>query len=87
MPNIFTPNGDGKNDSFIPIEYKDVEEATIQIYNRWGKLVFESENVLSGWNGRIDGAKAAAGVYFYVLSYNGFSEITYQTSGYITLVR
>lgn len=87
MPNIFTPNGDGKNDNFIPIEYKDVEEATVQIYNRWGKLVFESDNVLSGWNGRIDGANAAAGVYFYVLSYNGFSEITYQTSGYITLVR
>jgi len=87
MPTIFTPNGDGKNDIFIPIDYKDVSEASIQIFSRWGKIVYESESVLSGWDGMIETKEGATGVYFYVLSYIGVSGNNYQIKGNITLVR
>jgi gliding motility-associated-like protein len=49
---VFTPNGDGKNDFFIPIKpYKNVDSIQIQIYNRWGELVFSSNNIDINWNG------------------------------------
>ena len=52
LPNVFTPNGDGKNDFFIPIKpYKNVDSIQIQIYNRWGELVFSSNNIDINWNG------------------------------------
>ncbi len=51
LPNIFTPNGDGDNDLFIPFPYKFVEKIDIKIYNRWGNLVFETQNPDINWNG------------------------------------
>jgi len=68
LPNIFTPNGDGKNDFFRPIEYKFVEKIDIKIYNRWGNLVFETEDPDINWNGEdINGGKVVSdGVYYYI---------------------
>ena len=71
FPNIFTPNGDGKNDWLefdLPLGFQ--EFANIQVFNRWGQLVFSSENSLvTSWNGRTNvGREAPDGVYFYVVS-------------------
>jgi len=54
MPNAFTPNGDGLNDVFLPqtAENITVKEYKLSIYDRSGKLVFYSEEVLKGWDGR-----------------------------------
>jgi gliding motility-associated-like protein len=87
MPNVFTPNSDGKNDRFKPLEYKDVFDAEIFIYNRWGKLVYQSSEVLKGWDGKIGDSKAATGTYFYVINYNGFTGIEYQVKGSFSLLR
>ena len=59
VPNVITPNGDGKNDTFA----FNFQNATIQIYNRWGKLIFETKNYQNDW-----GKGVEAGDYFYVLT-------------------
>jgi gliding motility-associated-like protein len=87
MPNVFTPNGDGQNDFFVPLEYEDIASTEILIYNRWGKLVYQSDDVLKGWNGKIDGNDAATDTYYYILNYSGFAGIMYQTKGSFALLR
>jgi len=99
VPNIFSPNQDGLNDKFR-LFYSDKPLANpllvmdyyhVEIYNRWGKLVFESGASLSDWewDGKINGKKADEGVYFYILLYNSpcEDEGTIRKTGYVTLVR
>lgn len=63
VPNVFTPNGDGKNDLFVIQNLEAFDNAGLRIYTRWGRLVFESDNYINNW----DGAEATDGTYFYVL--------------------
>lgn len=69
IPNVFSPNGDGKNDYFRLITTQSLNECyQVQIFDRWGKEVFASGggNVL--WNGSRDGGnKASDGVYYYIV--------------------
>ncbi|WP_347159121.1 gliding motility-associated C-terminal domain-containing protein [Pontibacter chitinilyticus] len=81
-PNIFTPNGDGKNDYFeipgLPGEFCSAVFSGIIIYNRWGKEVFRSSNSNFKW----DGKDVSDGVYFYMIDYR-----TSKFKGSVTLVR
>ncbi|MFN4122610.1 MAG: gliding motility-associated C-terminal domain-containing protein [Flavobacteriales bacterium] len=71
LPNVFTPNGDGFNDSFRPFPYRYIESINIQIFNRWGQLMFETNNPEIGWNGQApDGTLCPDGVYFYICEVN-----------------
>ncbi|MEM1327292.1 MAG: gliding motility-associated C-terminal domain-containing protein [Bacteroidota bacterium] len=66
LPNTFTPNGDGANDQFIPYPYRFIERVEFQVYNRWGQLVFETDNPDLNWNGQnFSGEDLAAGTYYY----------------------
>lgn len=84
IPNVFTPNGDDKNEWFeLPITYKLQECMSLNIYNRWGELVFTSRYPNHSWDGRtFAGEDIPAGVYFYVFNING---LTFK--GAITLLR
>jgi gliding motility-associated-like protein len=66
VPNVFTPNGDGKNDEFR-VAYRSLREFHCWVYNRWGKLVFDWVDPAKGWDGTINGRPAAEGAYFYVI--------------------
>lgn len=69
IPNVFTPNGDLKNDSFI-VSTVDGTKISITIFSRWGNIVYESEkpSTVVEWNGRIrDNSYASSGVYYYVI--------------------
>lgn len=68
LPNVFTPNGDNKNDLFKPFPYNFVDHIDIQIYNRWGQIVFTTENPDVNWDGKHknSGEQCLDGVYFYV---------------------
>ena len=66
VPNVFTPNGDGSNDEFRVL-YRSLREYHIWVYNRWGKLVYESTDPSKGWDGMIGGRPAAEGAYYYVI--------------------
>ncbi|SDB88657.1 T9SS type B sorting domain-containing protein [Williamwhitmania taraxaci] len=70
LPNVFTPNGDGINDLFVPINqtYQYVERISIKIFNRYGELVFETTDPEIRWNGKVKGSDklASPGVYYYI---------------------
>ena len=69
LPNIFTPNGDGKNDYFIPFPgYTSVNEVSMKIFDRWGKTVFETQDPAIQWDGKdkTTNQPCSDGTYFYV---------------------
>jgi gliding motility-associated-like protein len=66
LPNVFTPNNDGANDLFLPFPYRFIDRIEMQIFNRWGGLVFETNNPDINWDGtNISGKDLAEGAYFY----------------------
>ena len=83
MPNIFTPNGDGSNDLFIPAKSKGITEMHTLIYNRWGGQVFETKNLMIEW----DGKDLADGTYFWVILYTDVNGEQKTLNGHLTLVR
>ncbi len=66
LPTIFTPNGDGLNDSFCVLG-NCIESMSLQIYNRWGEVVFETNEVSDCWDGTYKGNSVGTGVYIYKL--------------------
>lgn len=88
IPNVFTPNGDDKNDEFV-VEAENWVKYEIKIYNRFSEKVFESNDPAISWNGKKDnsGAELPAGVYYVVINYQlrGMPEETY--NGTVTLIR
>ena len=65
LPNFFSPNGDNINDVFQP-RMLNADWASWSVFNRWGTLVYSTDQLDELWNGRVDGNKAAPGVYFVV---------------------
>jgi gliding motility-associated-like protein len=86
IPSAFTPNGDGKNDIW-KIRTKVSTSFSIKIYNRWGELVFESNDIEQGWDGNFHGKKAESGSYAYYLTVNCENKEQYFSKGNITLIR
>jgi gliding motility-associated-like protein len=90
LPNAFTPNGDGLNDSFAPLPRADYfGEYHLSIHNRWGELLFESSSPNKGWDGRFKGQLALEGVYIYRIVYNANRNSTEDkvVSGTVVLLR
>lgn len=86
VPNAFTANGDALNDQFswVPVFVKDFH---IEIYSRWGELIFESDDKLSSWDGKIHGSPAASDVYFYKVRYSGYNGYSESRQGNFSLLR
>jgi len=68
FPNAFTPNGDGSNDTFRPVK-RDINNFNMQIYNRWGQLIYSTKNAETGWNGIAEGKSCPAGLYMFTTTY------------------
>jgi len=68
LPNTFTPNNDGINDIFASFSV-DVISYHLQIYNRWGELLYTTQNPIEGWDGTVKGQPAQSDVYAYKLRY------------------
>lgn len=87
VPNVFTPNGDGINDGFFTANLS-IEKFSLEIYDRWGVLIFESNDPAAYWNGKNqNGNDVSDGTYYYVISANGFDKKVYELKGFITLIR
>jgi len=67
VPQGFSPNGDGVNDFFVIADISEFPKASLQVYNRWGGLVFESSKYDNRWNGTYKGEDVPQGTYFYLL--------------------
>jgi gliding motility-associated-like protein len=85
-PNVFSPNGDGINDVF-QIYVKGIREFHLQIHDRWGELVFRSDNPNAAWNGTLNGRELPNGVYVYDVYVIYQDGVVYKKKGSITLVR
>ncbi|MCX6181356.1 MAG: gliding motility-associated C-terminal domain-containing protein [Bacteroidetes bacterium] len=96
MPNVFTPNSDGSNDTYHPFVFDEIDSYSFIIVDRWGIKVYEQKEEQSTkqpeWNGKMlgTGADCAAGTYYWVLNYgvNTLSNSGSHTlTGYLTLIK
>ncbi|GIV32006.1 MAG: hypothetical protein KatS3mg030_308 [Saprospiraceae bacterium] len=90
VPNAFTPNGDGINDSFGPVYQCYFADYRLRVFNRWGQEVFTSTDPAQGWDGRIDGKEAPSEVYMWHATYTAWHEgqlFSRSASGEVTLLR
>jgi gliding motility-associated-like protein len=86
IPNAFTPNGDGMNDSF-GVAGAALGDFSLKIYNRWGEKVFDSNNPDIRWDGLVNKEEAPSGVYVYKVSAKGIEGGRLQQKGNVILVR
>ena len=85
IPNSFTPNGDGLNDTF-GISGQAINTFSMQIFNRWGEMVFETKNAGQTWDGTYHGEKVQQGVYVYKLTAASHTGRTSAKEGTVTVV-
>lgn len=83
IPNVITPNGDGKNDVLKVDGIELYTENSISIFNRWGNEVYRSQGYQNNWNGN----GLSEGTYFYVLKLVSREGVSSSVTGYITLLR
>lgn len=86
IADIFSPNGDGMND-ILYVRSSEAEKLEFLVFDRWGKLLFESDDVNQGWDGTYKGRKAEEGVYFYSVKMTLISGEEVLEKGDITLIR
>ncbi len=84
IPNIFTPNEDGDNDVFL-IDSKNISAFNITIVNRWGQVVFESNDINTSWDGTWNNNMCTEGTYFYVITGNYISNQEFKKQGFLQL--
>jgi gliding motility-associated-like protein len=84
IPNTFTPNNDGKNDTWN-LDFTAFKDVNLVILSKWGREVFQSNEKVINWEGNAkNGTPLPAAVYYYVLELDGGER---KQSGYITLLR
>lgn len=87
VPNVFTPNNDGDNDTWY-ITHTGVKNLTCEIYDRWGLKIATFDGTTSAWDGKTKGgALSADGTYYYILNVVAFNEKVTKKQGYIQLLR
>lgn len=86
VPTAFTPDGNGKNDSFGVKYWGQVDEFSMLIYNRWGEVVFQTNNVATCWDGKYKGVQQPGGVFIYLIKAKTFCG-NIEKKGTVTLVR
>lgn len=87
MPNAFSPNGDGINDIYIPIQNGEIEDYVMRIFDRWGELLFETRDIEIGWDGTLKGNDLNPGVYVWSIGYNTPDKVRLVKKGSLTLLR
>ena len=87
IPNAFTPNNDGLNDIFMPIFQCEFNKYKFLIFNRWGELIFSTENPFEGWDGTYKGTNAPSDVYVYLINYTDILGTNKKIRGNFSLVK
>jgi gliding motility-associated-like protein len=86
-PNAFSPNGDGRNDVFCAKAICNTRKFNMQVFNRRGQKVFESENIREGWDGNLKGSPAGMDTYVYMIQYQTDTSEPQTLQGNISLIR
>jgi gliding motility-associated-like protein len=85
VPEAFSPNSDGNNDNVYV--RGSIKEFSFSVFNRWGEVVFKTENQNTGWDGTYKGKELNAGVYVFFLSGQDLLGNSFNKKGNITLVK
>ncbi|MBQ0072798.1 MAG: gliding motility-associated C-terminal domain-containing protein [Prevotella sp.] len=88
FPNAFSPNGDGKNDTYKPKSFQSIVEFRAIIFNRWGQKIYEWNDVAGdGWDGTFNGHDAKQGVYFAYVRAKGADGTVFEFKKDVNLLR
>jgi gliding motility-associated-like protein len=86
VPNAFTPNGDGINDFFV-IRGVDIKDFQLFIFDRWGLLIFETDDMNAHWDGSYKGEPVQLDTYVWKVEYADFQKNKYKLIGHVSVVR
>jgi gliding motility-associated-like protein len=90
VPNSFTPNFDGLNDIFLPVFSNygiSNKYYSLQIYDRWGSLIFHTHDMQKGWDGTFKGEPCNSSVYVYSVNFKDLDGRIYQKMGHVSLIK
>lgn len=87
FPNAFTPNNAGKNDEFKAIVFQKLISFELRIYDRWGELIFMTNDYKKGWDGTIKGEPLNTSVFAWICSYQVESGVPAFQKGTVTLIK
>lgn len=86
IPTVFSPNGDGKNDTFV-VYGKCIKSMKMKVFNRWGEVVFEGTDLTTGWDGTYNGKDVNPSSFVYMIHLVFIDGTTESRKGSISLVR
>ena len=88
LPNAFSPNDDGRNDTFQPyLGDNSAEVIQLQVFDRWGGLIYESTEASAAWDGTAEGEALNTGVYLYKMELRWVDGRTTHEVGTVQLIR
>ena len=87
VPAAFTPNNDGKNEVFKPSIMGVIQQYEFSIYNRWGQLVYKTNDTKTGWNGIVNNKRQDSGVYIWFCRYRFYNQSQETKKGTVLLIR
>lgn len=85
VPNAFTPNDDNLNDILKVKAYFKIDEFNMKLFNRWGQMIFSSNSLFNGWNGKIKSQQAPPGMYTWVIQYKRNGKV-YNQKGTVLVI-
>ena len=88
-PSAFSPDNDGKNDEFFVFGSNiNPETFTLMVYDRWGEVIFKTNDIHEGWKGLVKGGeKAPVGNYSWICTFRDFKRILHEKTGAVTVIR
>lgn len=86
VPNSFTPNGDGKNDTFFA-KGTGIRDFKLSIYDRWGEKIFETEDITKAWDGTYKGKTVQEGSYAWLIIYTLLKHRTETVAGHVNVLK
>jgi gliding motility-associated-like protein len=87
LPTAFTPDDNGLNDLFKVERSENYDMVSLEVFNRWGELIFRTTDINEGWDGTYNGIKQPIGTYVYVITGIDAQNFVLKRSGNVTLIR
>lgn len=87
IPSAFTPDDNGKNDTFRALVFGKLTQFHLQVFNRWGSLIFQTKDPAKGWDGKLKGVTTDTGVFVWICSWQMEGLAPEIKKGTVTLIR
>ena len=87
VPSAFTPNKDNLNETFGVVDYASVQYFSLQVYSKWGQLIFSSNDINRKWDGTFKGKNMPNGSYLWMLNYTNSRGRKFYDQGTVMLIR